>query len=86
MELMISVSIMAFIVILSIFFMNKSEKRKVKTVQTLLSSYEKTCKEQCKTTREVTDRFMKVSAEHVGSITELHKKTLELLSGENLHV
>ena len=86
MDLIISISIMAIVVCSTLYFMNKSEKRKMKTVQNMLQTYEDNCKNQCKTTREVTDRFMKMSAEHIGSITELHKKTLEILSGEKLDV
>lgn len=86
MDLVISISIMAVVVCFSLYVMNKSEKRKIKTVQNILETYEDNCRYQCKTTREVTDRFMEVSEKQVGSIMELHKKTLELLSGEKIDV
>jgi len=86
MELLISVVIMVGIVLFSVYVLHKGEQKKTKAVQTLMSSYEESCKEQCQTTREVTDRFMEVSAENLGSIRDLHKRTLEILSGEKLDV
>lgn len=84
MELFISVAIMATVIFLSAFFLHRSETKKATTLQAMMSIYEQTCKDHCTSNREVTEQFMKASKEQTGSIVALHKKTLELLSGEKL--
>lgn len=84
MDLILPLITISIVALLSLYVVQQSEKRKVKTIQKMVSLYENNCKEHCNTNREVTEQFMKVSAEQAGSIVELHKKTLELLSGEKL--
>ncbi len=85
MDLFISVSVMVVVICLSAYFLNRSENKKEKTLNKVMQLYEQNCKEHCNTTRDVTEQFMKASKEQTGSILALHKKTLELLSGEKLN-
>lgn len=86
MELIVSLLVITAIILGSFLSIHNHEKQKSSTIQRMMSVYEDNCKDHCSTTRQITEQFMKVSSEQVISIKELHKRTLEILSGEKLDV
>ena len=82
MEVIIAIILVAIIVFGVLFLSHRHQARSEKQMKNALMLYEKSCKENCQTTKDVADRFMETSSTQTMSLMDLHKKTLEMLAGE----